>query len=79
MLTIENIKKNLETEVQQIKLYMDYLTSLNAEKIINSISARDAISGIMDGRAIVKVYKMQLFDYGISVNISDDWQISYND
>ena len=79
MLAVENIKKNLETEVQQIKHYMNYLTSLNAERIINSISARDAIAGIMDGRAIVKIYEMHLFDYGIKARISDEWQVSYND
>lgn len=80
MLTIENIKKNLETEVQQIKLYIDYIKNANVQTIINGFSVRDALSSVLDGRARIKVYMMQLFNLArYSVQISDDWQISYND
>lgn len=77
MQTVEKIKEALKTEVQQIKLYADYLKRLDVEKLISYTSARDALAGIMDGRAIVKVYKMQLFDCGIMVHISDDCEVSF--
>ena len=79
MQTIEKIKVALKTEVQQINLYANYLKNLSPEKIIESSSARDALAGILDGRAIVKVYKMMLFDCGISVDIENDWQVKFND